>query len=142
MIPALISTFSLAFFYFIGAIPAGIALGLSPLVVGLIAWLSYTLGVVLMVVIGTPLREKIVKHFGLTSSPAPESMLWRAWQRFGVLGLSVLSPVVVGAQIGAIIGLSLGVAPHRLIVGMSLGALLWCAILTLAVSLGVSIITG
>jgi hypothetical protein len=142
MIPAVISTFSLAFFYFIGAIPAGIALGLSPILVILTSWLSYSLGVVLMVVIGTPLRERLVKRFGLMSSPKPDSMLWRAWQRFGVLGLSVLSPVVVGAQIGAIIGLSLGVAPRRLIVGMSLGALLWCVLLTLALSLGVSVVTG
>jgi uncharacterized membrane protein len=63
-------------------------------------------------------------------------MIQRAWTRFGLLGLALLAPVTTGAQIGALIGLSLGAPPRKLIGAMSLGAALWGVIITLAVAFG------
>ena len=42
-----------------------------------------------------------------------------------MIGLALLAPVTTGAQIGAIIGISLNAPPRRLFVLMSLGGLLW-----------------
>ncbi|MBA3872577.1 MAG: hypothetical protein H0X30_25855, partial [Anaerolineae bacterium] len=46
MLPAIISTFGLAFLYFIAAIPAGVALQLPIWVAALTAGVSYAAGVV------------------------------------------------------------------------------------------------
>ena len=56
----------------------------------------------------------------------------------GLIGLSLLAPVVTGSQIGAIIGISLGASPRRLLVFMSLGGLLWAIIFGVLISLGVA----
>ena len=63
-------------------------------------------------------------------------MLRRAWARFGLLGLALLAPVTVGAQVGAVIGLSLGARPLRLWIALTLGGALWAAAITLAVRAG------
>jgi hypothetical protein len=136
MLPKLGSIFTLAFIYFWASIPAGIALAVPPVIVLLTAWLSYTAGVVVVVLLGAPARAALLKRFGGKVASNPDSLLQRAWTRFGVIGLALLAPVTTGAQIGALIGLSLGAPPRKLIWTMSLGAALWGMIITLITALG------
>ncbi len=133
-----LATFGLAFFWFIGSIPAGIALQLPPVVAGLIAWVSYVSGVLLIVLVGAPLRRRLARRFRVSLAPRPDSLLGRAWQRWGLIGLALLAPVTVGAQVGALIGLALGAAAGRLLAAMALGAAVWCAGITLAAALGLA----
>jgi hypothetical protein len=136
MLPKLGSIFTLAFIYFWASIPTGIALAVPPIIVLLTAWVSYTAGVVVVVLLGAPARAALLKRFGGKVASNPNSVIQRAWTRFGLLGLALLAPVTTGAQIGALIGLSLGAPPRKLIGAMSLGAALWGAAITLAVVLG------
>ena len=136
MLPKLGSIFTLAFIYFWASIPAGIALEVSPIIVLLTAWVSYTAGVAVVVLLGAPARAALLKRFGGKVASNPDSMIQRAWTRFGLLGLALLAPVTTGAQIGALIGLSLGAPPRKLIGAMSLGAALWGMIITLVAALG------
>jgi hypothetical protein len=138
MLPRLVSIFALAFVSFWASIPAGIALGVAPAIVAVTAWASYTAGVILVALLGEPLRARLLKRFGGRVASNPNSAIRRAWDRFGLIGLSLLAPVTTGAQIGAIIGLALGVPAPKLIAGMSLGAALWGIGITLAVVLGVA----
>ena len=138
LLPKLASVFALAFVYFWASIPAGIALGVAPLVVLLTAWASYTAGVILVVLLGAPIRAALLKRFGGKVASDPNSTIRRAWTRFGLVGLALLAPVTTGAQIGALIGLSLGAPPRKMIGAMVLGAALWGAGITLAVVLGVA----
>jgi formate/nitrite transporter FocA (FNT family) len=132
--------FGLSFFSFSVSIPAGLALGLPPLLVIAITSLAYTAGVVITVLIGESLRTRLLARFGGGLASNPESVVRKAWDRFGVVGLSALAPVTVGAQIGAVVALALGAEPRRLTVMMSLSALLWSIGLTLAVAAGVSLV--
>lgn len=141
MILAILSTFGLAFFWFIGAIPAGIAGGLPPIIAALTAWASYTAGVVLIVLIGAPLRARLMKRFNVTLEHDPSKLFWRVWDRYGLIGLSLAAPMTVGAQIGALMGLALGVPPRRLIIGMAVGVAVWCVVITLGVVLGITAVT-
>jgi len=136
MLPKLGSIFALAFIYFWASIPAGIALEVPPAIVWLTAWVSYTAGVVVVVLLGTPARAALLKRFGGKGASNPDSIIQRVWTRFGVFGLALLAPVTTGAQIGALIGLSLGAPPRKLIWTMSLGAALWGVIITLIAALG------
>ncbi len=50
--------------------------------------------------------------------------------------------MTVGAQIGAIIGISLNAPPRRLFLLMSLGGLLWAVVITAAFALGIAAVSG
>jgi hypothetical protein len=143
---ALFTTFGWAFLSFWSAIPGGIALNLSPEITVLTAVLSYGCGAGLVVIIGEPLQKRIRRrlakrrHAASHDQPAADSagaLLQRAWDRFGLIGLAMLSPMTVGSLGGAVIGLSLGIRPLRLVVVMTIGAGLWGVLIALAVMLGV-----
>jgi len=104
------------------------------------AWASYMAGVVIAVMLGTPIRAYLLKRFGNKVTTNPNNVIWRAWTRFGLIGLALLAPVTTGAQIGALIALSLGARPRRLIGAMALGAALCGIAITLAVALGVAVV--
>ncbi|MEZ4670996.1 MAG: small multi-drug export protein [Anaerolineae bacterium] len=141
-LPAILSTFGLAFFYFIAAIPAGVALNLSPVIAAITAWASYSAGVALVIAVGAPLRNWLMKRFNISTERDPSKLIWRIWDRYGLIGLSLLAPVTVGAQIGALLGISMGVKPRSLLIGLSLGVVVWCVGIMLAVMLGLNVIQG
>ncbi len=143
-IAALITVFGWAFFSFWSAIPAGLALSLSPEVVIVTATLSYGCGVGLVVGVGAPLRSRLSRRLANseTDVPKPEASrmqrwIHNAWERFGLFGLALLCPLTVGAQLGAVIGLSLGARPVRLVLWMTLGAGIWAILIVLAIRLGI-----
>jgi len=147
-ISALVGVFGLAFFWFWGAIPAGIALGVNPILVTVTVWLSYVSGVVVIALVGGPLRDRIMARFAhkdsedAASEDKPQPLIRRVWDRFGLVGLALLAPVTVGSQIGAALGLTLGVQPRRLTLGMALGAIPWAVGIMLATVLGISAARG
>ena len=142
MLPAVASTFTLAFFYFIGAVPAGTALGLPPFAAALVAWASYSCGVALVAFGGAPLRKGLIRRFRLSFEPDPKQLFWRVWARYGMPGLALLAPVTLGSQMGALIGLALGTRPLSLVGWMTVGAALWSGVIALVVTLGLSTIQG
>ena len=136
-LPKIISIFGLAWLYFWPSIPAGLALGLSPLVVIITTALSYASGAAVITLLGGSLRAWIMKRIGNRASVNPGSRLYTIWERFGMIGLGLAAPMTVGAQIGAAIGMALNAPPRRLFLWMALGGLLWSIVLTALVSLGV-----
>ncbi|MCC7208446.1 MAG: small multi-drug export protein [Anaerolineae bacterium] len=130
--------FALAFFSFWAAISMGVALGISPVVVGVIVWISYAAGVLLVVALGEPLRARLMKRFGGKVAASADSPIRRAWDRYGLLGLCLLAPVTTGSQIGTAVALALGAPSRRLLVWMGVGAALWAVALTTVVALGLS----
>ncbi len=147
---ALGTIFGWAFFSFWSAIPIGLALNVSPFIVAITVTVSYGCGVALVVIVGAPLRERIrrrIDHRQAQQSDAPPEpnrmiqLVQRAWNRFGLIGLSLAAPMTVGAQVGAVIGLSFGARPLWLVIAMTLGAGAWGIVLTVAVVAGLITIT-
>jgi hypothetical protein len=137
LIPKVVSIFALAFFYFWPAIPAGLALGLSPLLVTLTTSLSYACGVAVVTLLGERVRAWVMRRLGRKAEINADSFLSRIWEKYGMVGLGLLAPMTVGAQIGAAIGLALNGKPRSLFIALSLGGLAWSIALTAAVTLGV-----
>lgn len=136
-LPKLLSVFGVAFFSLWASIPAGLALGLSPLPIIVTSALSYAAGVGLVAFLGEPVRDWIMRRFGDKVTGDSNSAVSRAWARYGVIGLALLAPVTTGAQIGAAVGMALNASPRRLFLLMSVGGLLWAALLAAAISLGI-----
>ncbi len=140
-LPKVASLYALAFFSFWPAMPAGLALGLHPVVVVATATLSYISGATVMLLLGERLCAWFRRRFQRRqqeAGTASPGLISRAWRRFGVIGLGLLAPMTVGAQTGALLGLSLDVRPRRLLFWMSLGALGWSVLIMLGALLGVA----
>lgn len=132
----LLAVFALALVELWAAIPAGLALGLNPLLVVLGASAGAILGTVTVTLTGDRLRNWLVRRHSKNKNPRQPGLVARMWQRHGLIGLGLLAPLLTGAPIGAALGLSLGAPAGRLIVWMSLGIVFWAAILTVAGTLG------
>lgn len=135
---ALASVFAVAFMSFWASFPAGVALGVPPLLVALVAWLSYAVGVMIVVALGEPLRVRLLARFGGKHSTDSHSPLRRIWTRYGLIGLGLLAPITTGGQIGALVGLSLGAAPRRLVIALILGGGVWALVFMGVVLLGLA----
>jgi hypothetical protein len=134
--PAIVSVFGTAFLSLWGSVPLGLALRLNPVAIIVTATLAYLAGVAIVVLPGERVRDWLRAKLGDRATVKPDSLVGRIWARFGLPGLGLIAPVTTGAQIGALIGLALNASPRSLILWMTLGALVWTVVLTLAISAG------
>ncbi len=118
------------------AIPMGTALKLHPLLNGIASALGSIIGAVLVIVLGDRLRNWLLKRRDRGKEQEKKGQVYRIWDKYGVIGLGMLSPLLTGAPLGAAIGISLGASPGRLIFWMSFGILIWTIILTIISTLG------
>ena len=91
-------TFGLGFFYFVGAVPGGVAAGLSVLIATIVSWIGYAAGAGVMLLLGEPAREWIARKLRLPRERDPSKLFWRTWDRFGLPGMGLLAPVAIGPQ--------------------------------------------
>jgi len=139
---AILTVFGLGIGYFLAAIPAGIALKLSPEVAALSAWAGYTAIGAAMLLIGTPARQWVQQKFRLSTEPDAKKLFWRVWRRWGMPGLGLLAPVTCGPYFAALIGLALGEKPLRVILWVAGGAIPWSIIFAVLAAAGWSLGAG
>jgi len=110
-------------------IPVAIALGLPPLwsvVLGLLGNLS-------TIVVFAATSEKVMamiarrrERRGVAGNSDPRrERATRVFQRYGVFGMAVLGPLVIGTQFAAALAVSLGVSAWRATTVVTLGAAFW-----------------
>jgi hypothetical protein len=131
-------TFGLGIVYYLAAIPGGSAMGLPPFIAAIFAWAGYTAIAAAMLFIGTPARNWIVSKLGKKAEPDPTKLFWRVWHRWGMPGLGFLAPVTCGPYFAALIALTLGEKPSRLMFWIALGVIPWCILFAILTILGVS----
>ncbi len=78
---------------------------------------------------------------GGTSSKHRER-LERVWAGYGLPGVALLSPLLVGAPLGTLLALLLGAPRRRLLRWMVASVVLWGTALTGAAALGLSVFGG
>ena len=119
------------------AIPFGTALKLHPLLNGLASGLGAIIGALLVIMIGDRLRNWLLSR--REKKQKDKGRIYRIWDKYGVIGLGMLSPLLTGAPLGAAIGISLGAAPKRLLFWMSIGIVVWTIILTTISTFGFAV---
>jgi len=119
------ATFTLGFFYFVGAVPGGVAAGLPVWLAAIFAWTGYAAGAAVMLLLGAPARDWVARKLRIPVVRDREKWIWRAWARFGLIGLGLIAPVTVGPQAGCILALAVGERPLRTFLSLSLGAVPW-----------------
>jgi uncharacterized membrane protein len=120
-------------------VPAGLALGLSPLAAGLATFVGCVVSALFVILVGQTLRDWLVAKLKKDTAEAKgrEKALYRIWDRYGVVGLGLLAPLVTGVPLGAAIGIVLGAEPRRLFFWLTIGTLIWVTGITVAAVLGI-----
>ncbi|HIW63679.1 MAG TPA: small multi-drug export protein [Candidatus Stackebrandtia excrementipullorum] len=123
------------------AIPPSIVLGLSPVVVGLVAFVgnaAVTLGVVFgWERLSAWWRRKRGRPLGI--DPARSSRSRRAFDRYGVPGLALQGPILSGMYLAALLALSLGADRRRVLFWSLVSIALWSSSLVVATVAGVGL---
>lgn len=136
----LTASFTLGFFYFVGAVPGGVAAGLPPWLAALTAWIGYSAGAAVMLLLGTPARSWVARKLHIPLERDPEKWIWKAWSRFGLIGLGLLAPLTIGPQTGCILALAVGERPLKTFLSLSLGVIPYCLGFAIAIAWGVSLV--
>jgi uncharacterized membrane protein len=117
------------------AIPLGLALQLSPFLTGTLSAIGSIASAGVIIFFGKSLRGWLVRRFQKRNE-LKESRMSRIWRKYGIAGLGLLSPLITGAPLGAAVGIAFGAKPRKLMLWMTVGIIIWSAILTAAAALG------
>jgi len=120
------------------AIPAGFALKLHPVTIGITAAIGAMLGGVVVMLLGERVRSWQMQRLGRKDEKVQQSRIHKLWHRYGVIGLGLLAPLLTGAPLGVLLGLTLGAPSVRLLFWIGMGIVLWSTVLTLVGALGVA----
>lgn len=114
----------------IAVVPSGIVFGLDPLPVVVAAVIGNGLTIFLFAYLGSSIRERIIKKrlaIGKTGeSPKFEKAL-KAFDKYGIYGLAILGPLIIGTQFAAAAAVAAGVKPLRASLIVTLSMVLWAS---------------
>ncbi|MEI4828405.1 small multi-drug export protein [Bacillus sp. FJAT-53711] len=122
-------------------VPLGIVWGLQPFAVGLMA---FTGNLILVLLLGFFFKQfakwrtarKLKK--GITTPSKKETRSRRIWERYGIPGLALLGPILVGTDIAAVLALTFGSSRRHVISWMTVSLAVWTVIFVVASMYGFS----
>ncbi len=120
----------LATFEIYAAIPAGFAFGLSPWVIFLASVVGGIVGVYITIFLGDRIKAFFAKYKKPKEEKPKTGLIYRIWNKFGVIGLGFLGTITVGAPISIAVGYSFNVSVVKLITWCCIGVVTRCALFT------------
>lgn len=118
------------------AIPAGLVLGLSPVLSGAAATTGGLLGAALVTIAGERVQRWLYSRRWFSKRRERVEGLWN---RYGLIGVAFQSPIFAGTLLSTLVALGLGAPARKLLFWISVSLVFWGAVLTGAVALGFSI---
>jgi membrane protein YqaA with SNARE-associated domain len=120
----------LATFEIYAAIPAGFAFGLSPWVIFFASLAGGLAGVYIAAFLGEKI-QKMLARFRKPKEEKPKTgIIYRIWDKWGVVGLGFLGTMTVGAPVSIGVGVGFNVPLKKLLAWCCLGVLVRCALFT------------
>lgn len=109
-------------------IPVGIVMGMSPVAVGIIAFLGNFIMVLIFVVFFKQISEWLKKRKEKKGKLEPSKRETRArhiWEKYGLPAFALLSPAIVGTDLAAVTALLLGSSKTRVITWIGISLVIW-----------------
>jgi len=120
------------------AIPIGLAFNFSPAIIVAVSSAGSILGALLVILTGEKIRAKLIKWRYGDKKNLKTGRFYNVWNKYGIVGLGLLSPLLFGALIGAAVGSLFGAERRRLLLWMSIGIIIWSTGLTIAGTAGLA----
>lgn len=130
------------FFEMVAVIPLGKLYGLHLLPVTVLAFFGNLLTVLLVIVLMTQIKawlEKRRKAKGKEISSKRENRAKRIWQRYGIIGLSILGPIAIGSHLAVMMAMSFGGTKKQTGFYMTVSLVLWGIVTAVATHFGVAL---
>lgn len=122
-------------------IPLSIVAGLNPILVGLLAFLGNLSTVYLLVIFFEKFREWRIRKKGEAQSQSKRQVRAVAiWNKYGLPGLSLLGPLLIGSHIAVFIGLLLGAKKQTTLLWMAISLILWTVVITILSYFGIDLL--
>jgi len=137
----LITIFALGVAELWAAAPAGAVMGLAPVLVCLVAAAGAVSGGTVVLLLGEKVKAWLERKQKREKLEERRGLLFKIWQRYGVIGWGLLAPLLVGSPLGAAFGLVLGAPPRRLLPWLAAGSVLWSVVFSLLTALGSHFLT-
>ncbi|GAB4073789.1 hypothetical protein GCM10028778_12920 [Barrientosiimonas marina] len=124
-------------------VPIGIVWGMMPFLVMLVAFAGNMLSVLVVIFGFDKLKRWYVRRREAKGKQSSKGSLRavRFFQKYGVPGLALLGPFLIGTHISAFIGMALGASKRAMSLWMGAGILLWIIIIGVATALGFDFFT-
>jgi hypothetical protein len=132
----LLTIFALGVAELWAAAPAGVVMRLDPLMVCAVAALGAVAGGTVIILLGERVKAWLQQRRKREKLEERRGLLYRVWQRYGVIGWGLLAPLLIGSPLGAAFGLVLGAPPRRLLPWLAAGSILWSVVFSILTALG------
>lgn len=121
------------------AIPFGIIRGLSPITASILGFAGNVVTVLLVIIIYQKLktwwdRRKAVDAHTPSKRTARAETIWR---RYGVPGLALLGPVLIGSHLAAFLALALGSSKKQTTIWLVVSIAVWSIVFAVLSVLGI-----
>jgi hypothetical protein len=133
---SILIVFAVSFIELWLAIPLGLAMEVNPVIIIIAAASGDILAVICVAFLGENLRSRFLRWKYQDENALKKSRLYEIWNKYGVIGLGLSSPLLFGGPLGAAVGIAMGARKNHLILWMSVGIILWSIGLTLAGLMG------
>jgi membrane protein YqaA with SNARE-associated domain len=121
----------LASFEIYAAIPAGFALGLPPWIILFASVTGGLAGVFVAAFLGDSIRNFFNKN-KLPKEVKPKTgLVYRLWNKYGIIGLGLLGTMTVGAPVSLAVGIGFKAPLQKLITWCCIGVIVRCISFTL-----------
>lgn len=120
-------------------IPIGIAIGLDPVLVAIAAFAGNVLPIYAICLAYDHLRSWFESEQSDSTEPSGRrKRATQLWNRYGLPGLALLSPVVTGVHLAALFALGLGARTRDTLLWMTVSIALWTVVITAGSVLGLA----
>jgi hypothetical protein len=121
----------------IAVIPGGILLGLDPVSTVIAAVIGNAITIFVFAYLGSAIREGFLKR-RLAKGKSGESPKFlkamAAFDKYGIYGMAILGPVLIGTQFAAAASVAAGVKPLRASILITSGMLIWAVVIAVGVT--------
>ncbi len=123
----------------IAVVPAGILFGLDPIAVVVAAVVGNTITIFVFAYGGSKIRDWLLNKRSETAAARSKRKFEKAqaaFDKYGIYGMALLGPILIGTQFAATISVAAGVRPLKTSIFISVATLLWAALIAVLSVLG------
>jgi membrane protein YqaA with SNARE-associated domain len=131
MLLKILTVAALATFEIYAAIPTGFALGLSPWLIFFASVTGGLAGAFVAAFLGDRIRTFFYKNKPVKEKKTTHPVLFRIWNKYGIIGLGFLGSFSVGAPVSIAVGVGLNANLKKLLTWCCIGVVSRCILFTL-----------
>jgi membrane protein YqaA with SNARE-associated domain len=131
MLLKMLTVAGLASFEIYAAIPAGFAFGLSAWLIVLASVTGGLAGVFVAAFLGDRIRRFFNKNKPIKEAKPSTGLVYRIWNKYGIIGLGFLGTITVGAPVSLAVGIGFKAPLKKLIIWCCIGVITRCVSFTL-----------